>query len=141
MVRPDLRDYFAIHFATALTREQRYSLEFIAGRAYDLAEAMIEERERRVLDELAAAHDEDAVAGSLGPLLDEPVAPWDADSAAEANEDRQASLDPRWLEPSYDPAWDVEKFRVGRDEAEPGSVRPGLARTRTDEAAEKKRTA
>jgi hypothetical protein len=140
-VRPDLRDYFAIHFATALTREQRYSLEFIAGRAYDLAEAMIAERERRALDELVAARDEDTQAGALGPLLDQPVAPWDADSADEALEDRQPSLDPRWLEPTYDPAWDLEKFRVRGDDAEPASARPGLARTRRDEADDKKRTA
>src|SRR5574341_523595 len=59
-VRPDLRDYFAIQFATALTREQRYSLEFISGRAYDLAEAMIAERDRRIRAELSAAQEEDA---------------------------------------------------------------------------------
>jgi hypothetical protein len=140
-VRPDLRDYFAIHFATALTREQRYSLEFISGRAYDLAEAMIAERERRALDELAQAREEDADAGALGPLLDQPIAPWDADSAQEAEEDRQPSLDPRWLEPVYDPAWDQEKFRVQREDAEPASARPGLARTRLDEADGKKRIA
>ena len=137
-MRPDLRDYFAIQFATALTREQRYSLEFIAGRAYDLAEAMIAERERRVEEELTAARDEEQ-SGAFGPLLDQPVAPWDADSASEAEGDRQPSLDPRWLEPAYDPAWDLEKFRVRREDAEPSSARPGLARTRTDEAGEKKK--
>jgi hypothetical protein len=142
-VRTDLRDYFAIHFATALTREQRYSLEFIAGRAYDLADAMITERERRVEAELVLARDADDHAGSFGPLLDEPLAPPDADSAVEAWDDHEPSLDPRWLEPVYDPAWDVEKFRLGRED-EPSSQRPGLARTRREEAdaleRDKKRT-
>ena len=140
-MRPDLRDYFAIHFATALTREQRYSLEFIAGRSYDLADAMLAERERRLDAELATARDEDAHLASLGPLLDDAIPPWDADSATEALDDRQPSLDPRWLEPVYDPAWDLEKFSVQREDSEPASARPGLARARTAEADEKKRTA
>ena len=145
-MRPDLRDYFAIHFASTLAKEQRYSLEFISGRAYDLADALLAERERRAESDLLVARDLDldrdqwdAPANEAthethrevpGALLDDPMMPWDADSAVEAElEDRQPSLDPRWLEPAYDPSWDADRFPMRSTET-PGSERPGLSRTR-----------
>ncbi|MEJ7733934.1 MAG: hypothetical protein WKG00_32660 [Polyangiaceae bacterium] len=167
-MRPDLRDYFAAQFASALAREQRYSLEFISGRAYELADAMVAERERRAEAELLVARDLDrteASWGSLGvdrdqwdvpgettweghgelagALLDAPMIPEDADSAVEAQldsqrweqlSDRQPSLDPRWLEPVYDPSWDADRFAVRPGEAA-GAERPGLSRTRGPAAA------
>ena len=154
LVRPDLRDYFAAQFASALAREQRYSLEFISGRAYELADAMVAERERRAEAELLVARDLDVdrdqwdVPGDevtweghrelAGALLDAPMMPEDADSAMEAEldsqrweqlSDRQPSLDPRWLEPVYDPSWDADRFAVRPSDAA-GAERPGLSRTR-----------
>jgi hypothetical protein len=149
-VRPDLRDYFAAQFASALAREQRYSLEFISGRAYELADAMVAERERRAEAELLVARDLDVdrdqwdVPGDevtweghreqVGALLDAPMMPEDADSAVEAELDRQPSLDPRWLEPVYDPSWDADRFAV-RPSDLAGAERPGLSRTRGPAAA------
>jgi hypothetical protein len=152
-VRPDLRDYFAVHFASALAREQRYSLEFISGRAYELADAMLAERERRAEAELLVARDIDRSEASwrsldrdqwdvpgdevtweghreqLGGLLDAPMMPEDADSALEAELDREPSLDPRWLEPVYDPSWDADRFAMRATDVA-GTERPGLSRTR-----------
>jgi hypothetical protein len=149
-VRPDLRDYFAAQFASALAREQRYSLEFISGRAYELADAMVAERERRAEEELLVARaldvdrdqwdapgDEVTWEGHRevpGALLDAPMMPEDADSAVEADLDRQPSLDPRWLEPVYDPSWDADRFAV-RPSDLTGAERPGLSRTRGPTAA------
>jgi hypothetical protein len=145
-VRPDLRDYFAVHFASALAREQRYSLEFIAGRAYELADAMLAERERRAEAELQVARELDRIdrdqwdvpgdevtwegrREQVGALLDAPMMPEDADSALEAELDREPSLDPRWLEPIYDPSWDADRFAMRATELA-GTERPGLSRTR-----------
>ena len=126
-MRPQLRDLFAIHFAAALTREQRYSIEFIVGRAYDLADAMIAERQRRLEAEVGAGEDESGwmPAHLAGGLLDEAPPPSDADAA---NEGEALLLDPSWLEPPYDPSWDAEKWRLEPTGA-PASSRPGLART------------
>lgn len=146
-MRPDLRDYFAVHFASSLAREKRYSLEFISGRAYELADAMVAERERRAEAELLVARDLDADRDQwdaplddaawqghreqVGGLLDDPMMPEDADSAMEAalESDRQPSLDPRWLEPVYDPSWDADRFPMRATESGTAE-RPGLSRTR-----------
>src|SRR5262245_19262222 len=93
---PSLRDYFAVHFAAAFASEQRYGLEFIAARAYDLADAMIEERARRAEAELADADAEERAAMVGGPLLDEPP-PF-----SEPEDD----MDPRWLDPPDQPIWE-----------------------------------
>ena len=113
---PELRDLFAMHFAAALVRQERYSMEFIAGRAYDLADAMLAERERR-LDVEEAEIEPHAERFSAGGLLDEPMPLFERDD-----------LDPSWLEPPYDPAWDVEKWRIDSARSD-ADVRPGLART------------
>jgi hypothetical protein len=124
-----------MHFAAALAREQRYSLEFIAGRAYDLAEAMLTERERRIeaeLDEAAQAEGPNVELSAFShsmALLDEPAPPSERDE-----------LDPAWLEPPYDPAWDADKgpMQPAGDDAS-CSDRPGLARTTRDPASDPRR--
>jgi len=139
-VRPDLRDSFAIHFAAALAREQRYSIEFIVGRAYDLAEAMMEERERRFEADARIAHDAGWSPAHQAGLLDDAAPPSDADSAYDDGE--ELLLDPSWLEPPYDPAWDSEKWRLEPTEGAESS-RPGLARTQAerDEQARRRKLA
>lgn len=102
----DLRDRFAARFAAVLV-DAFPEAEEIARRAYDLAEAMLAERARRIdLDEQRALAEVPHAAPQ--PLLDEPM---------EAYED----------EPPYDPSWDLD----ARWSAEPISSRPGpgLART------------
>jgi hypothetical protein len=113
VMNADLRDTFAIHFAAALAREQRYSLEFIAGRAYDLAEALLAERDRRLQADLFAVDDAVSAAelaeAASARLLDEPMPP--------SNDDEQPLLDPSWFE----------------EGAEGSPSRPGLARTRVED--------
>ena len=119
----DLRDQFAVHIAAALVGALT-DHQAIARRSYDLAEAMLAERDRRI-----NADEERAIATeSEGPpdaahfevhaaLLDEP-APLDED-----DED---------AEPPYDPTWDLEPGGTKLDSARLTAAemgRPGLART------------
>jgi hypothetical protein len=132
LVFVELRDRFAAHFAAALV-DAFPDAEAIARRAYDLAEAMLSERARR-LD----AAEMPAIAGEIrhAALLDEPALlepepGWDEDQE-----------DPRWLEPPYDPSWDVEarwseEPRQGALPSPPPGpdsdrARPGLARTQPE---------
>jgi hypothetical protein len=114
----DLRDQLAMRFAAALV-DAFQDPEDIARRAYNLAEAMLSERARR-LDA------EEALAIQLEPRLD-PMPRVDEE------------LEPRWLEAPYDPSWDLDP-RWGeeppRTDAE--QERPGLARTQANEEALRK---
>ncbi len=106
----DLRDRFAVHLAAALVGAFPEP-EQIARRAYDLAEAMLAERARRVdRDEQAALVQEGNAAFAL---LDEVIPMIDEDE-----------LD---LEPPYDPSWDLDERRFAASPSRPPG--PGLART------------
>jgi hypothetical protein len=159
----DLRDHFAIHFAAALMRRQ-HSVQYIVGRAYDLADAMLAERSRRIDAEAAEAMASElprSIEEELWPtyshrrLLDDPPPPEDEDSAYEAYLDEVGSgepeVDPRWLELEMDPSWEIEPRwavdqgphdaeQAGADPLDPDEqaapgVRPGLARTQPQDAA------
>ena len=142
----DLRDRFAAQFAAALV-DAFADAGDVARRAYDLAEAMLKERARRIdADESQAVAIErrsvrpEAPLSYHHPLLDEPEPMMEADPGYDDD------LDPSWLEPPYDPAWDLDPH--GEEplpknatvktlsERPPG---PGLARTRPeDEEQERK---
>jgi hypothetical protein len=110
MARMDLRDRFAAQVASALAATVDEPGE-LARRAYDVAEAMIAERARRI-------DADEARAISFHPaLLDPPVDYVDYDE----------ELDPGW-EPPYDPSWDIEeRWSGGAESSRPPG--PGLART------------
>ena len=116
----DLRDHFAIQFAAALMRRQ-HSVQHIVSRAYDLADAMLAERSRRIDAEAAEAmsyappasvQEESWQDYSHRGLLDDPAPPDEADSAYEAylaqSDPGDAEVDPHWLELEMDPSWEVE---------------------------------
>ena len=107
----DLRDQLAMHFAAALV-DAFPNPEEIARRAYDLAEAMLSERARRIDAEEARAIMMESRDESLGAPPPESL--YDED------------MEPLWLEPAYDPSWDIDP----RWSAEP--ARPGLARTQPE---------
>lgn len=128
-----LRDLFAAHVAASLATRVD-TADAIAVKSYDLADAMLRERARRVRAEAADAQlaalvddadDEpswlDFELGARGALLLDEPAPMS---------ERDDEPDPRWLERedrdpnSYDPRWDAEPVVVP-----PASARPGLART------------
>jgi hypothetical protein len=119
----DLRDRFAAHFAAALV-DAFADPGQVARRAYDLAEAMLTERARRVdTDESRAIAQEPP---RFHPaLLDEPEPILDPDPGYDDD------LDPSWLEPPYDPSWDLET-RWTADAAASRPPGPGLARTQPD---------
>jgi hypothetical protein len=131
----DLRDRFAAQFAAALVDAFADPGE-VARRAYDLAEAMMHERERRIDAEEGAAialeqgmvgedavpdfafedfdEDHDAFVTFEAPppyphpaLLDDP-APMSEAEPEIAEEDAEDEDLPDWLEAPYDPAWDLE---------------------------------
>ncbi len=121
----DLRDEFAIRMAAALVA-QGLDGERLPGLAYDLAEAMLEERNRRLdADEMNEAYrggaEEAEPTAYPAPLLDVPEA-WLDDQDEVVDE--------------YDPHWDLEP----QLDLIPGSRRPGLARTRPDEGPARERT-
>ncbi len=145
----DLRDRFAAHFAAALV-DAFADPDTVARRAYDLAEAMMLERAQRTSGDERLAIEAEPHLASLPPaaplhhaaLLDEPEPPYELDPAYDDD------LDPRWLDPPYDPAWDIET----RWNAEPSPRAstsppppqaqpqgPGLARTRPEEPQEEER--
>jgi hypothetical protein len=125
----DLRDRFAVHFAAALVDALADNGQ-IARRAYDLAEAMMAERARRIDAEEGSAIAVEPRRVSTPPfplplagaLLDEPI--------LEPDPGYDDDLDPAWLEPPYDPSWDVETRWSGGESA----PRPGLARTTPEPA-------
>lgn len=120
---PDLRDDFAIRFATVLVQLGHPDRD-VPRRAYDLADAMLDERARRIEAEAIAAEPSWSAGYSASSALldDVPSLPDETD--------HDELLDPSFEEPPYDPAWDVEKWS-----ADPGA-RPGLARTRLEEPPE-----
>lgn len=132
----DLKDVFAVHFAAALAQRIERA-DVIASRAYDLADALLRERARRVtavdvedhsLADLSDSDDvempdEEFFRASAG-LLDEP-APWSDREGVE--------LDASWLDRENDPRWEVEpklSFELSKEHSDkPVSDKPGLART------------
>jgi hypothetical protein len=126
----DLRDRFAAHFAAALV-DAFADPDQVARRAYDLAEAMLEERARRF--EGGSASNPSVRPAHYLALLDEPEPMPELDPGFDDD------LDPRLLDPPYDPSWDLET----RWNEEPAPPRPGLARTQPEieEAAKKERSA
>lgn len=120
----DIRDQFAMRFAAALVGALS-DPDLIARRSYDLAEAMLAERGRRMptTEESAIAAEpppsiEDWALERHSMLLDEP-APYVED------ED----------EPPYDPTWDLEPPAKSETVAGPSDKeRPGLARTQPEPA-------
>jgi hypothetical protein len=136
----DLRDRFAAHFASALV-DAFADPGQVARRAYDLAEAMLSERARRVDAEEGSAIALEPRRGSLPPqafhpdfhgaLLDDPV--------LEPDPGYDDDLDPAWLEPPYDPSWDLETRWSDEPPAPASPSRspgPGLARTQPEAAPE-----
>jgi hypothetical protein len=132
----DLRDHFAVHIAAALVDAFR-DPEHIARHAYDLADAMIAERARRIdaAEGRAIAMEPELDAQSAPPfehhtaLLDRPEPILESDE----------ELDPSWLEPPYDPTWDADLRREEtphRSDAAPAvgehQTRPGLSRTQPE---------
>lgn len=121
----DLRDRFAAHVAAALAPVVADPGE-LARRAYDVAEAMLSERARRIdAEEEAAiarrASIPPAPASHHGALLDEPMPGYDEE------------MDPSWMEPPYDPSWDLEARWAAEEGASSRSPGPGLARTQPDD--------
>src|SRR5689334_3123400 len=109
----DLRDRFAAQFAAALV-DAFADTGVIAKRAYDLAEAMLAERARRIDAEERRAIETESAPGSLDAFLDqlEPETP-------------------SWLAEPYDPSWDIEP-RWSAEGSQDTSARPsgpGLSRT------------
>jgi hypothetical protein len=134
----DLRDRFAVRFAASLVGAVADPAD-LARRAYDLAEAMLAERARRIDADEARAIAGEPHRASLAPpeghpyLLDEPAPMIEPDLLYDE------ALDPSWLDPSWDleTRWSAEPAPASQ---EPGG--PGLARTRPDgEEALKKRSA
>lgn len=142
----DLRDRFAIEFAAALTSRLDPASE-IAARAYDLAEAMLRERSRRI-----DADERDAIAMEApASHLPSVIRLLDVPAEMEELEDREdedlieatSDIDPRWLEPEVEPSWDLDpRWREPRPEAAAGPVspRPGLKRTQPPLAEPEKKT-
>lgn len=112
----DLRDQFAVHFATALAGALTDPAQ-IARRSYDFADAMLEERARRIeADETRAA----AEALPFGVI--------EVDS-----DEHEEPYDPTWdLEPRWPTDAAPDTTRAMSVEAQ--SVRPGLARTQPNDA-------
>jgi hypothetical protein len=111
----DLRDQFAAQCAAALAGVFSDAAQ-VARRAYDMADALLAERARRVeADEARAIADEAALI-----VYD---ALFDPDA-----------VDPDLLEPPYDPTWDLDDAHAMSDVARgPGLVR---ARSASDEMVE-----
>jgi hypothetical protein len=145
-----LRDLFAAHVAAALAHRVDRP-EAIAARAYDLADAMMTERARRMdpaeLDADAGAPialDPDDLDLESAPanqafartgLLDEP-APVSEREDEPLFAGVQGELDPAWLERDFDPRWEAEPHWGNKP---PGSERPGLARTQVPAVQDDKR--
>jgi hypothetical protein len=155
----DLRDSFAAHFAAALV-DAFADAEHVARRAYDLADAMLAERARRVDADEEGAILFEPLRGSLsappleapplearplsapppaseppawhGALLDQPHPIFDPDLGYD-DED----LDPSLLEPPYDPSWDLDAHLITPSRP-PG---PGLVRTQPEEEPARKERA
>jgi hypothetical protein len=159
----DLRDRFAAQFAAALV-DAFADPSDVARRAYDLAEAMMHEREQRIDAEEGAAialehgmisedalpdfsfEDFDEASGDFltleapasyphPALLDDPAPMSEAEPEMAEDEELHDEELPGWLEPPYDPSWELEaRWTSGPLELPPrrASSRPpgpGLART------------
>ncbi|MFO0550074.1 MAG: hypothetical protein U0271_16885 [Polyangiaceae bacterium] len=135
----DLKDLFAAHVAGALAARTERPPRELAARAYDLAEALVVERQRRIdrieAEESSIRYDFAAEEASLWHvgLLDEP-APY--------SESERDELPASWLDKEQEPAWDAEpkwapdaSVAAEEESAKPElrrSDRPGLARTQPE---------
>lgn len=123
----DLRDRFAAHVAASLAPVIADAGE-LARRAYDVAEALIAERARRIDDDEEAAvarraSEPPEPVPFHGVLLDEPMPGYDPDEEA----------DPSWMEPPYDPSWDLDAHWPAEGSAPARTQGPGLARTQPED--------
>jgi hypothetical protein len=142
-----LRDFFAAHAAAALVSRGIAASE-AAKQAYDVADALMEERQFRMVggtaDEMESHAEPDWLREAFESteqmpeserfdrphLLDEPVPPYDDEESVEAAD----VVDPRWddlADPAIDrePRWSDLPPAWSRDDAGPVSPKPGLART------------
>ncbi len=140
----ELRDFFAAHAAGTLLTEGR-SPDEIARAAYDVADALVAERERRL--EREALRDDGASmppAAESAPLWASPPGDFDRTSLldepapmSEREDDPESEVDPSWEDRAFDPRWEREP-RWGEGD-EPASDRPGLRSTRPPRPQEDKR--
>jgi hypothetical protein len=128
-----LHDFFAAHVAAALVSRGSSAAE-AAKQAYDVADALMEERRFRSDAEwLASPPASEAEPTALDPqmleadrfdrphLLDEPMPPMDDEDIDEGD-----VFDPSWEDRAIDPSWEREPRWAP---APPSSPRPGLKRT------------
>jgi hypothetical protein len=158
----DLRDRFAACFAAALVDAFADEGQ-VAQRAYDLAEAMLAERARRMDADEERALAQEPRRGSIPPVL-HPIHPAfhsafhsalldEPEPMIEPDPGHEEDVDPAWLEPPYDPSWDLETRWGGDPSSEaiaarsaghdggpskgpPNPSGPGLVRTQPQEAEE-----
>jgi hypothetical protein len=129
----DLRDRLAARFAASLVATVADPAE-LARRAYDLAEAMLAERARRIDADEGRAIALEPRRPSLAPpaldphgrLLDEPEPMFEPEPRYDEE------IDTSWIEQPYDPSWDLEARWIAEPASRPPG--PGIARTRPDEA-------
>jgi hypothetical protein len=131
----ELRDRFAVAFGQALASSGLLlAAGDLARRAYDLADAMLAERARRMdADERAALDADDPPPPSLHLLDDDLSVPDD-----DAREDALAAyLEARAREETHGSAGDDASEDAARRPASRAASAPGLAWTRAKTGAEK----
>jgi len=148
----DLRDYFAAQLAAVLARDRVDSRQ-IAADAYDLAEALVDERVRRdrlrrAWSDEAPVIDTDLEAWLVAQetkvgLLDEPTPlseavedDWDSEDDGAARADDEP-IPASWADRELAPRWEQEE-RWGPSDPSADGSRPGLASTRPEAQPQKK---
>jgi len=143
----DLRDYFAAQLSASFARD-RVDFRRIAADAYDLAEALVDERVRR--DRLRRAWSDEApvidtdleawlMAQEIpGGLLDEPAPLTElVDDDWEEEDAVDEPIPASWVDRELAPRWERDE-RWGPNDPPAESVRPGLASTRPGAQPQKK---